>query len=192
MIDLKTLRSSTLAAALLFAAGSANAGLSLVSWQEDVLWLKAEWSVDTVGGFGGSFTKDGAYWDILGLSASTGSASVFSATVPIWGVAVEAQHAFMPHEPEFGPIFATTQAGVFGSTMIYSAMAPHMVNGMWQSPADWTTPHYDHYELKVVSDAGGTAHIYLNAIHPVPEPESAAMLLAGLGVMAAVARRRRR
>lgn len=189
----KAMKGALFAATLACAAGSANAGISLVSWEESLLSLKAEWSVDSVGGFGGTITHDGEFWDIFALSASSGSASVFGSAFPVWGVVVEAEHAHEVHEGVFGSIFMTMQTGVFGATTTYSAMAPHQAGVTFAPPADWTTPHWDHYRLTIVSDGGGsTAHIFLNAIHPVPEPESSAMLLAGLGLMAAVVRRRRR
>jgi len=47
-------------------------------------------------------------------------------------------------------------------------------------------------QISVNSAANGNATLELKALHPVPEPESYAMLLAGLGLMGAIVRRRSR
>lgn len=127
------------------------------------------------------------YWSVEAPVVVFPITNLFVATV-------EAYHNTAPHpdllESSTGPTFSSGVAGYLGWYAETSAMADHN-GGSWQSPANWTTPHWDHYSFSVTSAANGNATIQLKALHPVPEPETYAMLLAGLGVIGAVIRRRR-
>ena len=90
----------------------------------------------------------------------------------------------------------------FTDISLYRAIDNTLVAGTGGSPSkslsfgNVATPSGDYY-LKVsgVIDSGGNGYFYTGSISsstvsPVPEPETYAMLLAGLGLMGAIARRR--
>ncbi|MFA9215739.1 MAG: PEP-CTERM sorting domain-containing protein [Sphingomonadaceae bacterium] len=101
------------------------------------------------------------------------------------------QHLVEPH-----PVIDTAPAPVYfgglkqavGSAGQTSAMARHWPDAQFVSPANFLNPHWDHYELILSSDANG-AQIELKALHPVPEPSSYAMLVAGLALLGVMRRR---
>lgn len=130
------------------------------------------------------------YWNMPDLQVST-LLNTFTAQAT-------AYHDSAPHSGETvpGPTFTGVATGHFGEYSFYSAMADHndLAPVTWVSPADGITPHWDHYFFSVNSAAdGNSATLHLKAVHPaVPEPESYAMLLAGLGLMGAIGRRRSR
>ncbi|WIM06092.1 MAG: PEP-CTERM sorting domain-containing protein [Candidatus Nitricoxidivorans perseverans] len=181
MIKINTLTKAITGIALAGTVGMANASLTETSWIEDAYSLVASWHVDTVGGSSFSITKDGTYWDIGSLGATVD----YSIPTPYGTFLVDlaglsgAVHASIPPHPGDGAAatFSSTLAATSGSTSTSSGTVAH-------------SPHWDHYTFALVAGGPGMADVYLTAAH-VPEPETYAMLLAGLGLMGTIARRRR-
>lgn len=184
-------------------ASAPTPAITLDYFTETPTTLQAQWSV--TGGVG-SFSAGwlGAYWDVLdvtGYLGGTGSITFGPVVVPVTvnQFNVEAQHGMAPHvgEAALGPIYSTSalnqtlvQIANSGTTSFVSAMDDHN-GGAWVLNADWTTPHWDHYKFTATSNTDGTATLLLQAVHPVPEPGSYAMMLAGLGLVGLIVRRRR-
>lgn len=189
---------TSLGVALAGLVGVAHAAptVSLTSFVETPTTLQAQWSV--TGGAGAfAASLNGTYWDIFDVSGSLGNV----VTLPLGGSIsldlfdVEAQHVVAPHggENPVGPVFSPAtlaQIPSSGNTSFASAMAPH--DGFaWVTPADWVTPHFDHFKFSATSNTDGSATLLLQAIHPVPEPDAYAMMLAGIGLLGLITRRRR-
>lgn len=187
----KRLVTVVLGMALAGAFGAAQAGqIGAVASKDTPTELNITWTGnllnDSFDGFNGLDN-----WTVEAPNVSFPVANLFVVTV-------EAYHATRPHllvpETTTGPTFSGGVAGFLGWYAVTSAMADHnaLPTVTWTSPANWTNPHWDHYSFSVTSAANGNATIELKALHPVPEPETYAMLLAGLGVIGAVIRRRSR
>ena len=109
----------------------------------------------------------------------------------VWINQVQVRHAVAPHDGELaqGSVFKVTLAGPLGASSSFSKMSPHD-GGSGVSPADLSSPHWDHFSYSVATNMDGKGTATLYALHPVPEPESYAMMLVGLGLMGTIARRR--
>jgi hypothetical protein len=89
------------------------------------------------------------------------------------------------NEPNFGPVFGSGP-DLFVNNDLTTALS-------WQ--LSYGNPANEGYSIIDQSLRGQTVHVNameIFAIAPVPEPASAAMLLAGLGVVGGLARQRRR
>jgi hypothetical protein len=64
------------------------------------------------------------------------------------------------------------------------------LSGTWSGIASGIKGNWEHQDVKV--SLGGKTFSALNPVSPVPEPESYAMLLAGLGLMGTIALRRKK
>jgi hypothetical protein len=137
-------------------------------------------------------------WALLGFYSNVSSQAIFGYCLETWTGAVQIQHAVpgpdpYPHgtENKLGPAHTSYLSGAMGAVAYDSKMGDH--NGQTlQFPADWVTPHWDHYSFQVISNLSGVGTMELKALHPVPEPASYALLLGGLGCLAVIARRRQR
>lgn len=122
---------------------------------------------------------DLAFWELAAGGLTDGNT---------YKVGVSGQHLVEPHPPADvapAPVFVAGSDIALGGSYSYSAMARHYPNGVFSSPADGVTPHWDHYWLSVDASAGDRVSITLEGIHPVPEPSAYAMLLAGLVLVGA-------
>jgi hypothetical protein len=85
--------------------------------------------------------------------------------------------------------------GIVGNsddTILKSVVIPSPGNNPDHLSLQWNAPITDHAYLNVTGITnGGAGGVYAGAIAAIPEPETYAMLLAGLGLMGAVVRRRR-
>lgn len=181
------LKKSVMAVAMLAAAGMAAASTYTVTVAQDTpTALDVFWNWDYNSAT--AFTSTLASPDLQFWTATT--SGVFDGKV--LQVAVSAQHTVEPHpfvDVAPAPVYFAGLAGPVGDTGITSAMAPHLPTGVFVLPADFVTPHWDHYQFILSSDASG-AQLELKAIHPVPEPATYAMLLGGLAMLGVAARRR--
>lgn len=177
----------------------ATSPISLDYFTETATTLAAQWTV--VSGAGSfSAVYDGTYWDVASVSGSLANPVTFlGGTLYLDVFDVVARHDEAPHAGEnlLGPVYSTAalsqtlvQMSSTGNTAIASAMASHD-GSTWVKPANWTTPHWDHFKLTATSNTNGSATILLQAVHPVPEPDSYAMMLAGIGLVGMIIRRRR-
>jgi hypothetical protein len=157
--------------------------------------LNIVWS-GTLSAFSSLAVPTPTNWALLGFYSNVASQPIFGQLVETWTGAVQVQHAVpdpgpYPHgnENKLGPIYTSYLSGSMGSGGYDSKMGDH--NGQTlQFPADWVTPHWDHYSFQVISNVNGTGTMELKALHPVPEPASYALLLGGLGWLGVIARRR--
>lgn len=206
---MKLTRSSIgVAVGLAFAgiAGGANAASvgSATVITNTATTFEAQWIVSGTGSFATALQSFGN-WDILGLSGymkdTVSLGTGLSVNLNEFDVAV--QHAVAPHVGEnlVGPIYDTSVQGQTivqlwnsGNTSFVSAMAAHDsgVPATWVTPADWTSAHWDQYKFTATSNTNGTATLTLQAIHPVPEPDSYSMMLAGIGLVGFIVSRRRK
>lgn len=169
---------SALGIAMAGAVGTANADLTLVSWSEDPLNLSASWLLDSDPGLF-SYSNDGTYWDVTSLDGALDQSIVTTyGTLSLDMASIEAEHAYAPHSGETnpGPAFMSVLAAD-GWTATKTSTLSH--------------GHPDNYTFTLTSNADGTANISLTAVHAVPEPETYAMMMAGLGLMGAIVRRRK-
>lgn len=188
MIRTTALRKAMLGLALAGTAWIADAAtLTENYYTETPLALDAKWTLlGATGGATLSASHDGAYWDVTGLGALTD----MYYGMPVWGVSISAFHDYIPHpgpDTTTGTPFSKTLVGTFPQTSFYSQTLLH------DHPAS-APDHLDSYTFTAVgSGAVGSekVEIYLHAVHAVPEPETYAMMLAGLGIIGAIARRRR-
>jgi len=164
--------------------------------------LKIVWE-GNLGSFDSAFFVDPDNWDILGVYSNVTTKTVFGASTTTWESAIQAQHAVptapYPHgnEAELGRIYTAYLSGSLGASGFDSKMDVHPpIPGdslaVSVSPANFTTPHWDHFSYTVTSNLDGTGTATLYALHPVPEPDAYAMLLAGLGMVGFVAKKRKR
>ena len=92
-------------------------------------------------------------------------------------------------------VFDPVSAGTIGFGFSFNAWSP--METVWRNPSGLAPYDYFSHALRPVSSTvplgtDGNSDIYFYAsAHPVPEPESYAMLLAGLGVLGAAVRRRK-
>jgi hypothetical protein len=77
------------------------------------------------------------------------------------------------------------------NNIVWNLDAPNTVEFIVHNNGWTQTPAFDN-TLNPVGFSGYVQAVYQNQISTVPEPETYAMLLAGLGIVGAVARRRRR
>ena len=171
-------------------AASPSATATLVT--DTLTELKIVWSGD-LSAFQSALLVAPVYWDILGVYSDVTTKTIFGNSTTLWSEGVQAQHVVAPHGGEtlLGPVYSVVLGGSLGVTGFDSQMAPHN-GGTWQSPANISNPHWDHFTYSVATNADGTGTATLYAIHPVPEPETYAMLLAGLGLMGVMVKRRTR
>jgi hypothetical protein len=123
------------------------------------------------------------YWDV-DLSAATQLVSVpLIGSFSLLTAGINAQHVVAPHSGDapagnaFSYVWAESNTPVF--TTAYSETLAH------------PGAHSDLYTFESAR-SGGDVTFVLTAVHAVPEPETYAMLLAGLGLVGAAARRRSR
>jgi hypothetical protein len=129
---------------------------------------------------------DLAFWELAASGLTDGNT---------YKVGVSGQHVVEPHPPvdvARAPVFVAGADIALGGAYSYSAMARHYPNSVFSSPADGVTPHWDHYWLTVDASAADKVSITLEGIHPVPEPSTYAMLLAGLALLGVGCYRSRR
>lgn len=143
-------------------------------------------------------------WDVLGVYSNVTTKMLFGNSASTWESAVQVQHAVdgppYPHgdEAPLGRVYTAYLSGSLGSSGFDSKMDVHpMTPGdlmpVSVSPADFVTPHWDHFSYTVTTNLDGTATATLYAVHPpVPEPEGYAMFLAGLGMLGFMARKGKR
>lgn len=203
MTTIKTLAKALLGLALAATVGVAKADLTQVTYAETPTTLHAEWLLDADAG-SWIIHKDGAYWDTNLGASNLGIDFITGHVTSIGLLSANVTHAYAPHpgDAAHGPTYYFTIAALSLGTTAYSTtpfaeMYSH--NGTpwlldwWTDATTWNSPdHYDHYSYYAAGHGNGTVSVYLDAIHPpVPEPETYAMLLAGLGVIGAIARRRK-
>lgn len=160
--------------------------------QLDILWS------GTLSDFSSLAVPTPTNWALLGFYANVSSQTIFGSTLETWTGALQVQHAVpdpgpYPHpgENKLGPVYTSYLSGSMGSGGYDSKMGDH--NGQTLLfPADWVTPHWDHYSFQVISNVSGVGSMELKALHPVPEPASYALLLGGLGCLGLIVRRRNR
>ncbi|GAA5175786.1 hypothetical protein GCM10025771_08900 [Niveibacterium umoris] len=142
-------------------------------------------------------------WDLVNASSSlsllsdpkltnwTVSLAAFnkSVTIPDIGsfsllaAGVDAQHVTAPHSGDaatgdlYKYVWTQSNIGTFSTSATTLLSHPGA--------------HSDTYTFESVRTGGSNVTFTLSAVHAVPEPETYAMLLAGLGVIGATARRRR-
>lgn len=195
----------TLVAALSIglASGSAMAAMATVSVEIDTpTELKIVWEGNLASFSSVAFISPD-HWDVLGVYSNVTTKTLFGNSTSTWESAVQVQHAVdgppYPHDDEaqLGRIYTAYLSGSLGSSGFDSKMGVHpMTPGdlmpVSASPADFVTPHWDHYSYTVTTNVDGTATATLYALHPVPEPEGYAMFLAGLGMLGFMARKGKR
>jgi hypothetical protein len=160
--------------------------------------LKIVWQGD-LGSFNSVVFVAPENWDVLGFFTNVTTKTLFGSSTTTWESAVQVQHAVAPHggEAELGRIYTAYLSASMGGSGSDSKMDVHPpIPGdslpISVSPANFATPHWDHYSYTVTSNVDGTGTATLYALHPVPEPESYAMFLAGLGLIGFMAKRRSR
>ncbi|MCX9155693.1 PEPxxWA-CTERM sorting domain-containing protein [Niveibacterium sp. 24ML] len=123
------------------------------------------------------------YWDV-DLSAATQVVSVpLIGSFSLLTAGINAQHVVAPHSGDaptgnaFSYVWAESNTPAF--TTAYSETLGH------------PGAHSDLYTFESTRSGAGDVTFTLTAVHAVPEPETYAMLLAGLGLIGAAARRRR-
>lgn len=168
------------------APGSALASASFSTLIDTPSELKVQWS-GTLADFNSASVLDPNYWDILGFQLLTQTETFLGTTISTWQAGVIARHDSVtpahPHagDTPLGPQYFTYLSGDFGSTASSTKTLIHDSVG-----------HKDIYTFSVTSDNLGNGTASLSAVHAVPEPESYAMLLAGLGILGTIVRRRKR
>jgi len=174
-----------MALAASLASGNAMAAASVSIVTDTELQLDIQWT-GTISDFSLLALPDPVNWDLLGLYTDVTTKSIFDINTSVWEAAVLARHAVpdpgpYPHagETRFGPVYSAYLSGSLGASASDSKMGDHNGNDM-VSPANWTTPHWDHYQFSFSSNADGSGTMELVALHPVPEPAPYALLLGGL------------
>ncbi|QHJ00693.1 PEP-CTERM sorting domain-containing protein [Xylophilus rhododendri] len=140
----------------------------------------------------GSSTSSGSFSDLYNFSvgANDGTAFVSSAvTFGSYGVTLSSISLYA------GTF--TSASALSGLTAIFSSSSTSLVNlgnGIYSNTVSGATvslSSLSDYTLVVTgTSAGSSAYTTLISVAAVPEPESYAMLLAGLGLMGCVVRRR--
>ena len=184
---MKTLRMAALIASGLLAVGSAQAGLvdqgngTVLDTQAGLVWLK-DW---TVNGWG-SWTSQSAWAEGLTFAGSgEWVLPTLSQYSTIWAAAggsaegIAASFTVSParFDTYYGPIYWTSEVVPDG---VLTAMTFAMDTGTSGGPS-WA---YHQLHATAVREAS------LEEISAVPEPETYALMLAGLAVVGAAARRR--
>ncbi len=143
----------------------------------------------------GAATALGSFEDLYNFSVNPNSGAVISATTFTFGMGgttVTAMELFVGTFLSAADLVGQT---AIPTTMVYSQSAGSVFKALSQM-ADYATLSSPGYTLRV---AGGssemalpyTGFIALAPVMPVPEPETYAMVLAGLGMMGVIIRRRK-
>jgi len=89
--------------------------------------------------------------------------------------------------------FSATLRGAPGFTFT-NVYLDEVATGAWEG-GSWNIDPFTlaggHHSIRVQGSVPGSVNASLNYVPAVPEPETAAMLLVGLGVLGAIQRRRR-
>lgn len=130
--------------------------------------------------------------------------AILGGAIPVYGATLTAQHhseiPAHPHAGEqleswiFNPTLATTSnasAYTHAEHLHPLEFSPIETYTNGNGPMGICQPHHDCYTLALSAAGGGTGTMTLQGIHPVPEPETFAMFLAGLGIMGVMAGRRK-
>lgn len=201
------MKKTIIAAALVAATGVANA--SSLSWIESsTTTLNALFNPDgsslTYGGAGASISLGGLYSSDSGLVTYTylgkeaGYRNIFFAPTDnqVWQINTPTAGS----EPAIGSTYQTlTSVGYLNFKFVGDASHYSINGGAWSADASigLIAQNYGGFDFIIGYNDSFNTHndwddmvIGVN-IAPIPEPETYAMLLAGLGLMGFVARRRR-
>ena len=97
-----------------------------------------------------------------------------------------AQHITQPHSTDVAALAAFdsfSYVAVPGQTPVTSGFDVTKIS-------EHAVGHQDFYHFTVTTSSPGSGYAHLSAVHAVPEPETYAMLLAGLGVVGLRLRKR--
>lgn len=138
-----------------------------------------------------SFADDSSFWDIS-LSAAletvnlTFGGKTFTFNDPVFSMV--GTHVAAPHPGDIVP------ANTFSAAVKGSASGVGVLEGVVAHPAISHTDTYTYNIFQLTSDEGfakaGDYKMEFSAVHAVPEPETYAMLLSGLGMVGLMVRRR--
>lgn len=154
----------------------AAASMTLDTWTSTLTELTAQWTVAADAGASSFSNMADPNWRLSFTAMVLGSGTGTTINID----SLDVFHFVAPHVGETSPgptwsitaVTSTYGVGSYGATLAHGG-------------------HADIYDLKLTGNAGGSTTVNLHAVHAVPEPETYAMMLAGLGIIGAIARRRK-
>ena len=151
-------------------------------------------TVTSLGTFGNTPAL-GLFDDLYNFGVSANSGAVISATTFHFGAGGATLTALQLYAGTFALAADLVGHTALPTTILYSQSAGTFFTAFTQM-ADYSTLGSINYTLRVAGSGSltplpYTGFISLAPVAPVPEPESYAMVLAGLGMMGAIVRRRR-
>jgi len=151
-------------------------------------------TVNTLATFGAT-TGLGAFEDLYNFAVSPNSGAVVSASTFTFGVGGTTMTALDLYVGTFLNAADLIGRTALPTTILYSQSGGSMFTALTQM-ADYSTLSSVGYTLRVAGSSSVQAFPYtgfiaLAPVMPVPEPETYAMVLAGLGMVGTIIRRRR-